>query len=401
MADAFFENIIKPNLDQLSGDQGPDYGDLGRRTSSPVNFEDVFGDLTEFSDDTFPSQSLGGIELEDGESAIYENAAATSGLDVLAFYKSFRFIDQPPFRGTWGIYIIARGAVALAHQLGLEIEENDPYGREPTVGECLDLATDLLIRHEEYHFSVDLWALQREMLPIDERLKRYERYFIEKSMPSLFDEDVEESLANNYAYEGLRGRKLSNGRTAGAAIRAVLELGPGPYADFKLDAERRQLMEAALAVGVSNGRAPFLSSAAYLLLHGTGPQAIAGGTLRPARRDHPVMGAKNCPRHFVRSSRYSSLLAPFQSPSRSEGADFVTRYLDGRLEKQTDHAFFRIDNGEQVKFPNPHEKDLKPWEFKNLLGKAGMNVAEYGRERQRTKVWAKGCPRSPVKPARG
>jgi hypothetical protein len=102
------------------------------------------------------------------------------------------------------------------------------------------------------------------------------------------------------------------------------------------------------------------------------PIVVVSETLRPPRRDNPLVGARNCPRHFVWSAHYSALLLPFLAPSRNEARTFITEFLDGVSEGATDHEFFKIDNGEKVKFPNPHQKDLKLHEFKNILYKAGM-----------------------------
>jgi hypothetical protein len=398
MSTRFYDEILKPCLDQLRSDPGPDYGNLGRPTSSPVDLDGLEGDVIELFDDGVGVQRPGVEELNEAEAAVYRDAAEMGGLDVFAFYKSFRFREARPFPGKWGIFLLNRGVAALTRQL--EDAAADPMYGEPPRAEIYELATDLLIRHEEYHFWVDMWALQQEMLPLGDPKKRYERYLVEKSMPSLFDDDIEESLANHYAYEGLRGRRFSTGRSAAVAIHDVLACGPGPYADFKFKSDVRQQHESNLAVAVSNGRAVTPSYVAYNLVHGGRPSVVIGETLRPPRRDNPLVGARNCPRHVVWSSGYSALLAPFLAPSRKEARAFMTEYLAGVSEGITDHEFFKIDNGEKVKFPNPHQNDLKLGEFKNILFKAGMYPVEFRRERTATRSWSKNCPRSPVKAPR-
>ena len=392
MRTRFYEDILGRCLDQLRSDPGPDYGDLGKPTSSPIDLDALEGDVTEFFDD---GQRPGIVVIDDAEAAVYSGAAEMGGLDVYAFYKSFRFRESRPFPGKWGIFLLSRGVAALATQL--EDAAASPIYGVPPRAELYELATDLLLRHEEYHFWVDMWALQQEMLPLGDPKKRYERYLVEKAMPDLFDDDFEESLANHYAYEGLRDRRFSTGHTAADAIHDVLACGPGPYAHFKFKIDVRQHLESRLAVAVSNGRAVLPSYVAYARTHRGPPSVMIGETLRPPRRDNPLVGARNCPRHFVWSSGYSALLSPFIAPSRREARVFMTEYLAGVPEGITDHEFFKIDNGEKVKFPNPHKNDLKVHEFKNILFKAGMNRKEFVRERMATDSWSKNCPRAPIK----
>ena len=80
--------------------------------------------------------------------------------------------------------------------------------------------------------------------------------------------------------------------------------------------------------------------------------------------------------------------------------DFVKRYLAGVEDHHSDHSYYRIDNGEKVKLPNPHRVDLTDREFHNIICKAGMTSPQFYRERNRTSVWRKGVPRTPVLPPR-
>ena len=49
-------------------------------------------------------------------------------------------------------------------------------------------------------------------------------------------------------------------------------------------------------------------------------------------------------------------------------------------------------------FPNPHDKEIRGYELDNILKKAGLLRPEYWREKQNTKSWKKGCPRTHSKP---
>ena len=74
--------------------------------------------------------------------------------------------------------------------------------------------------------------------------------------------------------------------------------------------------------------------------------------------------------------------------------------MAGVQDHHSDHNYYRIDNGEKVKLPNPHSPDLTYREFHNIIGKAGMTSLQFYKERERTSVWRKEVPRSPVLPAR-
>ena len=79
---------------------------------------------------------------------------------------------------------------------------------------------------------------------------------------------------------------------------------------------------------------------------------------------------------------------------------FIIKYLNGQFKDRTDHERFQIDNRDLVKVPNPHSKDLKEREFRNLIGHAGMSKFEFEVERGRTKKWQKDIPRNPIKPSK-
>ena len=105
-----------------------------------------------------------------------------------------------------------------------------------------------------------------------------------------------------------------------------------------------------------------------------------------------------CPVYLFKDSAYASRVQPFQGPDRSEFRRFLTEYLAGSPARRTDHEFFQIDNGELIKFPNAHEKEIRSYELKNILLKAGMRHPDFVRERTATKEWRKGCPRPEPKP---
>jgi len=109
----------------------------------------------------------------------------------------------------------------------------------------------------------------------------------------------------------------------------------------------------------------------------------------------------NCPVYWIDWVKGGkSVLVPYVASVSEINNDFIKRYLAGVQDHHSDHSFYRIDNGEKVKLPNPHRPDLTNREFHNIIGKAGLTSPQFYKERERTSVWRKGVPRSPVLPPR-
>ncbi len=149
-------------------------------------------------------------------------------------------------------------------------------------------------------------------------------------------------------------------------------------------------------MAAANGIDPLVSKATRVLTDLKTEIASAGFV--PPNGTHPVTGNSACPVHLVRTAQISNVLPPFQGPKLRELRDFIENYLAGRKES-TDHDYYRIDNGEKVKFPNEHEPEAKGYEFKNILHKAGMTRKEFKEAQSRTKIWKHHVPRDPAKPA--
>ena len=110
---------------------------------------------------------------------------------------------------------------------------------------------------------------------------------------------------------------------------------------------------------------------------------------------------ENCPVYWIDwINRGKSILKPYVASVSEVNNDFIKRYLAGIQDHHSDHSYYRIDNGEMVKLPNPHRADLSNREFHNIIGKAGMTSPQFYKERARTSVWRKGVPRDPVLPPR-
>jgi hypothetical protein len=312
------------------------------------------------------------------------------GIDVLAFYKSFRFKQLAPFPGNWGIFLIDAGIAAITEEM---------KSLAPTTPECelQELAKDLLVAHEQYHFWIDTWALGQETIFLTKPwLKQYEPYLIQKAQVELTLDDHEESLANYYAYNKLKRRIFSNGSQVSPLLRHVLKLSPPPYCHFIYEMDERIEREGLLAMTVANGISPVLASAFSKLLNKN--PTTSSFTITPVNRRHPITSFENCPVFYIQSTNFGRFIQPFQGPDRFEFRQFITKYLSGEPANHTDHEYFRIDNREKIKMPNPHDKTIRGYELSGTLKKAGMTHKEYLQERNQTKNWTKDCPRKAPKP---
>jgi hypothetical protein len=388
-----FADYAQPLLDQLEDDPDrPPLEERPPRTTFPSG-EDISGELRPIhpneEDSIGPIDGNQNVSDEDREAA--RGAYPMAGLDVLAFYKSFRFKQSPPFRGTWGIFLLDAGVAGLTADLH-DLEPAPYY-------ELRQLAMDLLLAHERYHFWIDAWALGQEITPLmRQSYKQYEPYLSGKKQVELTADDHEESLANHYAFNRLKRRQLSSGGTASAILRPVLDLAPAPYCNFDFDKFRRAEYEGLLAITVANGIHPSQALAAARL--GDVDPSVLSASIRPADRRHPIAGYPNCPVYYVHTTNYAKLIQPFQGPDLSEFRRYVMDYLAGKFLEHTDHDYYRIDNQEKIKVPNPHDKTVRSYELKGTLLKAGMTHKEFQQERQRTKTWTRHCPRPEPKPPR-
>ncbi|MBB5211487.1 hypothetical protein [Microbulbifer hydrolyticus] len=387
MASTDFAEVVEPWLKELKEDsKRPPLPDDLETTTFPLGGADIEGEIFEINTESspFPDGALAEEDIEAGRKAYRE-----SGIDVLAFYKSFRFRDRPPFRGRWGIFLIDAGIGAI------EAEYVAAAGLPQD--ELRKLAIDTLVAHERYHFWIDVWALGQEVLPTCNQIKRYEYYLDRRRIVCLTPYDYEESLANHYAYSRLRSRKLSDGSRAGRLIKTLFQESPPPYSDFTFNPRERAKREGWLAAAVVNG----LDALTAKPLIARGGSAEIGPSIRPVYARHPAVGHQKCPIYVLKTTGYAERIQPFQGPQLKEFRHFIERYLGGEKEPRSDHEYYKIDNGEKVKFPNPHDKEVRGYELKGTLLKAGMTQSEFRQARRATRNWTKDCPRSEPKPPLG
>lgn len=358
----------------------------------PIEPDEIGGDFKRIpvEDDEPYGVDLDQVAPENVDAA--RRVVREAGIDVLAFYKSFRFRDLPPYRGLWGIFLVDAGIAAVAAHFK-DIKPTLP------LAELQKLAMKTLILHERYHFWIDAWALSRESDPfLGDRFKTYEYYVEQRQVFAMSDLDYEERLANHYLFRTIREVRLSDGTHPTRMLADFLDSCPVPYSSYRMDMGDRRIIERQLAGAVVNGL-----NVAAVLLAAVDPHAQAIGRMSAQDisldpRKYPVCERDACPIFIIQDSRFASRVAPYQCPDRSEFKRFVTSYLAGSLARRTDHEFFQIDNGETIKFPNPHEKEIRGYEFENMLMKAGMRRPDYWREKKNTQTWKKGCPRTPSKP---
>jgi hypothetical protein len=397
MADNYFDEYANPWLDKLQNDPTqPEPPNLQNPTTFPISISDWNDNqLTEIEGDLEGNiESDSNVAVEDINAA--RSARQMAGLDILAFYKSFRFVNLPPFRGKWGIFLLDAGIEGLTYDL-MSLLPNEPRA------EVRKFSRDILLEHERYHFWIDAWALGQELTPLLPPLfKKYEYYLNGKRSVELTPDDIEESLANHYLHKKLSRKKLASGRSTVTALRAVLLDSPSPYSDCLFDALERTKREGYLASAVANGKSPVVARVISKLANGGLESShLLSASIMPVDRRHPVAGANMCPTYNVATSGYASLVTPFQGPERKKCMNFIENYLGGKKDSQTDHEYYRIDNGEKIKIPNEHSQVIYGYELKNILRKAGMTHKEYKSEEQQTKNWTIDCPRSPFKPPLG
>lgn len=217
----FYEDV-KPWLKKLEDDPDRPTPTIKTTTITGEAIE-IEGEISPLDDGEIPSQYQTKVDQGDAEAA--RSVRPMAGLDILAFYKSFRFIDRHPLPGNWGVFILDAGLEGLAQDL-VVLKPNLP------LEELRIFSKRVLLAHELYHFWTDAWALGQEIMPLLTKYKRYEYYLEKKQQVELTEHDFEESLANHYAYIKLKDHRFSDKSVADLMLRKLLEDSPIPYSDF-------------------------------------------------------------------------------------------------------------------------------------------------------------------------
>ena len=334
---------------------------------------DLEGELLEIND----SSKIRNIDdlIKPDEINDVENGVLSSGLEALAFYKSIHHKNSPPFLGKWGIFIFDYSLNYLQNEISAF------YPGRFMFNERIDAAFWLLYFHERFHYRFDRWAISIESATAKPLYENYRNSVYRSFHPSIFI--YEESLANLHSLASVARYGIHE------FAKQFMLSQPGAYSNIiGID---RDLFRSSLAAQLLHGRASILGVPASNLPEHS--QYLAspkdGGRLD-----------KECPTFIIRGVAASRFVIPsIALPTVKEiESGYLAKYLDGR-EIQSDHKYFVIDNGEKVKCPNPHNKNLRLREFDNIIKKSGITKDEYFKERVRTKKWKKDVPRNSPKPS--
>ena len=309
------------------------------------------------------------------------------GLEYLAFYKSFRDVMRAPAPKRWGIFFIKKRCVALATDMSFSTGES--------FADCLDGLAAFLYSHELYHYRFDAHCLQVEATGGLPAYRPYRRLVASRPMT----EWHEESRANFYGLKALQpNRNFSYPQSIYDYLWDLVANSPGAYAggiDKQQKPRKDQMAQQASAAFCKAGPTIWQGLVESTIRIGMGLSKPRESTLSS------FLHLDICPVFWIDWVKGGkSVLVPHVASVAEVNNDFIKRYLAGVQDHHSDHSFYRIDNGEKVKLPNPHRADLTNREFHNIIGKAGMTSSQFYKERDRTSVWRKGVPRSPVLPPR-
>lgn len=282
---------ILPNLPPV------DPNSLGRLLETVDYPKDEFrGDLTSFDDyEAIPlldedQQDPEGRPLSKEEAGATEALTRQAGLDVLAFYKSYRDLDKRPFLGKWGVFFVNRGVRHLTQMLEIEY---------PQLINPRKIAIEFLWHHEVFHAKFDVAVLGFEAFSNSQ-------LYVPQKMAFTYRESQqpEEALANLSAYNFVRGIDAARKQNARAQTLQVpgissffysfMKLQPGAYARFD---EPRHELESETAAGIFRGirhRQARCDELSYWI------------GLVPPRTCHK----SDIPRHLVVGVDYRGLISP-------------------------------------------------------------------------------------------
>jgi hypothetical protein len=347
--------------------------------------EDAEVVVDEVDTSTIPAEP--GKDDESHEGAV--GGVVECGFEYLAFYKSFRNVMRAPAPKRWGIFFIRKRCIALATDMSLSTGE-------PFV-DCLDGLAAFLYAHELYHYRFDAHCLQMEATGGQAIYRPYGRLVSSRPMT----EWHEESIANFYGLKAVRpSHKSTYAQSIYDYLFDLVANSPGAYAGG-IDKQKKQTLRKELMVEQAS-RA--FSQTGPILWHGLVESTIRIGTNLSIQREPSLssfLRLESCPVYWIDWVKGgNSVLRPYVASVSEVNNDFIKRYLAGVQDHHSDHSYYRIDNGEMVKLPNPHRADLTNREFHNIIGKAGMTSPQFYKERNRTSIWRKGVPRNPVLPPR-
>ena len=399
MAD--FSDIAAPLLKLLSDDPHSESPPLQRVTTQPASLGDTEspagedGEVVEIRSDWGEIPGFTRANINDAAIAAGREALTNAGLDVLAFYKSFRFIDSAPHKGKWGIFLFDAGIATVMSEYEWQHSSLSSYDIQKT-------AVATLVHHEEYHFWIDCWTLSQEVWPVRaKKYKIYEPHMARFQSSASPDFDLEESLANYHMIRTIKQIELSDSSRPTKMVMRFLDMCPKPYSEYEMEMSEKYEKEWRLGHAILSDYVDSSKESIQLKDHILKSNFPSAYSISYDRRRFPLKYPKMCPVYMIIEPHFTDTMRPFQGPKRSELMKFIKEYLGGYFSRQTDHEFYIIDNGEEIKIPNTHKGggNIKKEELKNILRKAGMTHKEYRDARNSTKIWNQNCPRTDVPPA--
>ncbi len=228
-------------------------------------------------------------DMAEDERRAVDGAIRVHGIDALAMYKSYRYLQKRPFPNYWGVFYLESGIARLEQLLLYDL---------PALQDSRFVAFDFLWRHESYHFRFDVASLAFEGVAQKALYEPQKRAFYRCR-----DQQPEEALANHNVWEWAKREDLSLSPRRGKLSRSgianfaydFMKTQPGAYARF--DESITDLRREA-AAGLFEG----------LRFRGAAPQRI---DLSPWIGLIPteLRGHGNVPEYLVRNVRLSKLLA--------------------------------------------------------------------------------------------
>lgn len=324
----------------------------------------------------FDSEKIGEFRFPENDATnqkAIENGILANGMVSLAFYKSIHFLQQKPFQGNWGIFIFDYGISYLSNEIA------SFYPNRFSKKERDYFAAQILLLHEQFHFLFDSWVISYESATKRHLYKNYHHNFYLTYHPQ--DIVFEESLANLHSLHRIKRYGIYN------FVKEFMLSQGGAYS-YIFSLRRSEFLQRLASQLFNCGASRVINR--FLPEH---EPFIAN-----LRNEDQYL--KQCPIFLVKNANPSIFVDPsICLPTISEiDKGFLKKYCDG-VEYVSDHKYYRIDNKQKIKVPNPHQKNMKLFEFKNVIMKAGLKNDEYFKERSRTDNWRKDVPREEVKPS--
>ena len=197
--------------------EGYGVGDLNRGGGELITITDGLLSDNQLSD------SFSRATISETNRILIEGAIREVGIDALAFYKSYRYLNEEPHKGKWGIFY---------NEIGLAFLQSSIQSEYPNCLNAKELAHGFFQAHERYHFKFDLYALSLEAhmkvwlyQPLHRAFRNHQIYL------------VEEALANRDVLEWAKRDQKKNPKPKNFKdfVSSYMKLQPGAYARFDED----------------------------------------------------------------------------------------------------------------------------------------------------------------------